>query len=640
MAFSAEYIYRLIDKYSGPLARITQQTDQFRDAAKKVQDQARMMGDSLKNAGAKMTATLTLPIVGAGAAAMKTAIDFQSAFIGVQKTVDATAGELAIMNEQFIKMSTEIPVSATEIMGIGQAAGQLGIQKANIVDFTKTIAMLGATTNMAGEEGATQLARFANITQMNQKEFNRLGSTIVALGNNLATSESEIVSMAMRLAAAGHSVQMSEAQIMALAASLSSIGIEAEAGGTAFSKVMYGINNAVSKGGKELQKFAIVTGMSSDELSATFKKDAGQGILAFINGLQRMQKEGKNVNMILEALEFNDVRMKQALIGAAGAGDLFNRSMALGDKAWTEANALAREANLRFGSWSSQLTILWNKVKIVANEFGKVLVPVLISMLNLMMPIVNLFGKLPKFMKIGTVIMMGFVASIGPLLMAFGMMIPALTTLTTTILPWLIGTGLPMLLSGLSAVAAVLASITWPVWAIIGAIAIAAGIFYMAWQRSAKFRESIQNLGQALAPLIDGLRQVISMIMTGLSGAFSASGQEISSWGDIFIKVGDVLAWVIEQIAGNINAMFEGISRVGKTLGALSMGEFKDALNIMMTGKSKYDMGKGIASEKAAARQDNKLEVSGQIGVTATGGAKVEKASIGLNQGSNLAVVH
>ena len=53
----------------------------------------------------------------------------------------------------------------------------------------------------------------------------------------MATTEADIVSMAMGLAGAGKHVGMSEAQIMSFAAALSSVGIEAEAGGSAFSKV-------------------------------------------------------------------------------------------------------------------------------------------------------------------------------------------------------------------------------------------------------------------------------------------------------------------------------------------------------------------------------------------------------------------
>lgn len=74
-----------------------------------------------------------------------------------------------------------------------------------------------------------------------------MGSTVVALGNNFATTESEIVNFATNIASAGEIAGLTTDQVFAISAAFSSVGIEAEAGGTATQKVLLAINKAVNK---------------------------------------------------------------------------------------------------------------------------------------------------------------------------------------------------------------------------------------------------------------------------------------------------------------------------------------------------------------------------------------------------------
>ena len=307
--------------FSSGLRTAQAQLRTFSDTSLSASQRFTNVGRGLKAVGSSMSKYVTVPLLAVGIGASKAAIDFESAFAGVKKTVDATNKELSKLEQGIRNLAKEMPTAATEIAGVAEAAGQLGIQTPNILDFTKTMVMLGDSTNMSAEEAATSLARLANITGMSQNDFDKLGSTIVALGNNLATTESEITAMGLRLAGAGSQIGMTEAQTMSFAAALSSVGIEAEAGGSAFSKVMIEMQLATEKGGDSLQNFAKVAGMSSAEFSKAFKEDAPSAIMAFIEGLGSAEERGLSAIGILDDMGISEVRLRDTLLRAAVASD-------------------------------------------------------------------------------------------------------------------------------------------------------------------------------------------------------------------------------------------------------------------------------------------------------------------------------
>lgn len=308
-------------------------------------------------------------------AAVQPAIDFETAWTGVRKTVTGSEQDLRGLQVRLAGLNAQLPLSTAEVLGVAEAAGQLGIKTAAIAGFTETMVMLGATTNLSAQDAATSLARLANITQLPQDQFDRLGSTVVALGNNLATTEQEIVSMALRIAGAGNQVGLSEAQILSFAATLSSLGIEAEAGGTAISRIFIEIAKAVETGNASLQTFASVSGRTSAEFAAAFRTNAAQATQAFIAGLAGIEEQGGSTIAILEELGLDDIRVGDALRRAAGGGDLLARSLELGTKAWEDNTALAKEAEQRFATVASQLVLLGKDVEDLATKFGTGLLP-------------------------------------------------------------------------------------------------------------------------------------------------------------------------------------------------------------------------------------------------------------------------
>lgn len=391
-------------------------------------------GERLKQAGKGMSdfgraysTRVTAPIVASGVAMFKAASDYESAFAGVRKTVDATEKEFSQLSSGIRNMAKEIPVAATEIAAIAESAGQLGIQTENIMGFTRVMADLSVATNMTSEQAATDLARLANITQMPQKEFDRLGSSIVALGNNFATTESEIVSMALRLAGQGAQIGLTEAQINALATAMSSVGIEAEAGGTAMSTVLKKMQTAVMDNGKMLGEFAKAAGVSAKDFADQWNKEPIEALDTFIKGLAKSSKEGENLAEILGYLGIKGIREQDTLLRLSGASDVLTNAVKISSDAWKENNALTKEAETRYGTTESQLVILWNRIKDVAITTGNALVPAVMDAIDAAEPFIKQiesgakkFSELDKEQQRTILKMIGLVAAVGPATFALG----------------------------------------------------------------------------------------------------------------------------------------------------------------------------------------------------------------------------
>src|SRR5699024_3133228 len=150
----------------------------------------------------------------------------ESALAGVNKTI-ADTDNLDVIADGIRDMSKELPVAATEIAGVTELAQQLGVSgEENVLTFTRAIIDMGESTNMSREQAAEQMAKSSKIMGMPIINVNELGSTIVALSNNYATTESDIMNMGMRFAVMCKLTGMTESDVMALATTMSSLGVE------------------------------------------------------------------------------------------------------------------------------------------------------------------------------------------------------------------------------------------------------------------------------------------------------------------------------------------------------------------------------------------------------------------------------
>ena len=318
----------------------------------------------------------------AGAAALKMAIDFESAFTGVLKTVEGTDVQLDKLRTGILDMSEALPATANEIAGVAEQAGQLGIETNSVLGFTKVMIDMGESTNLSANDAAQSLARFFNIMGTGASKFDNLGSSIVDLGNNFATTESEITDISLRLAGAGKIVGLAESDILGLSTAMSSIGIAAERGGTAMTRTLVEINTAVDGGGERLQKFADVAGTTATAFAATWKDEPIDAVLEFIEGIKRLGEEGGNVSTTLDDLDLRGIRVQQTLTGLASAGNLTADAVERSATAWEQNTALATEAGRRYATTESQLRQFGNTLKRELIDTGTERLPVLLALLE------------------------------------------------------------------------------------------------------------------------------------------------------------------------------------------------------------------------------------------------------------------
>lgn len=531
------------------------------------------VGKAMSTVGTKLSLTLTAPIVALGTKVVRAGIEFESAFAGVRKTVDASEQTFQNLSDEIKRMSTVIPLSTTELAGIMEMAGQLGVKgEANLKKFTETIAHLGVATNLTREDAASMLAQFANITGMPIDHIDRLGSVVVALGNNFATTESDIVRMGQRLAGAGAQIGLSEAQIMGFAAALSSVGIEAEAGGSAFSKVMIEMQLAVETGSKKLDDFAKVADMSSKEFQTAFKDDAAGAINAFITGLGGMDEQGVSAIKVLDDMGISEVRLRDALLRASGATEVFTGAQELANSAWEENTALTDEAGQRYATTESQLVLLKNAANNLAIQFSEVMMPILRQWIDKLRGVIDWLSSLSTSQMQMIVTIAAVAAAVGPVLLVIGKTTTAIGTVMRVLSPLVSMIGGVNTATG--ALGAVFTALTGPIGIVVAAVAGLTAVFITLYHTNEEFRAKIDALWASILAALEPVKVMFENTFARMVQAMEPVKQSLAHlWEtvqDVFLKlwnflepllitVGLALGAVVTVVIGVVNGIMNAI---------------------------------------------------------------------------------
>lgn len=557
---------------------------QMQVAGQKIQevgDRIKGVGDKIAGIGSSLTTKVTMPIVGAFGASAKAAVDWETAFTGVRKTVDATDEEFQQLAKNIKQMATETASSANDIAGVMEIAGQLGITGVEgLTEFTRTMVELGDTTNLTAEEAATSLARFMNITGESATDVSKIGSAVVDLGNNFATSESEIVAMATRLASAGTIAGMTSTDILALAASMSSVGIQAEAGGTAMTQTLSAMTAAVADfeagSTEDLEKIATVANMSAADFAKSWNEQPIEAVQSFIAGLGTLDEKGENATLVLDELGMSGVRQANMLKSLSLASDVLTDAIGTSSEAYKENTALSEEAAKRYSTMAAKISQLKARITEVAVEIGETLMPYIEKAMTFIEGLVEKWKALDDEQKEAILKFAAIAAAIGPVLVVIGTLVSSVGSITSVI--GKVVSGIGMLISSAGGLSGVLTALAGPVGIVVAAVGALAAGFVHLYTTNDQFRASVQQTITALKENLSNVLQTIKPKLEALGQAFHSLMEALQpAFEFLFTTVVGLINGIIatiEPIIGVVTNIVEYITNIVQAFLALLQGDF------------------------------------------------------------------
>ena len=440
MDYSVKAVLSAVDRnFTSTMKTAEKAIESLHNSANRVTKTATNVGKSVEKIGSTATKALTIPLTTAFGYAGKQFMDFETGLIGVKKTTGMVGQELKGFGNEISKMSTQIPISSKELLGLSEVAGQLGIHgQKDLLAFTRVMAEMGSATNLAGEEGAASMAKFANIMGLDVgKNIRNVGDAIVRLGNNYATTENDIMMMSTRLAASGRLVGLTTPNVLGLATAMSSVGINAEAGGSAMSQVLNKLDKAVAEGGEKLEMFADVSGMSAQSFAKQWETDPIKAVEAFMKGLDDTAKSGGNMNMILDALGIKGIREANTVKSLSQNHELLSKAINDSSKAYANGNDLALEAAEAWDSFRNKLVVFKNTMNDILKDVFARIEPVLSKAIESVTKFATKWQELSDTQKdalAGVILKVGvFAAAFGPAMKVGGKFIQSMEPVKGTL---------------------------------------------------------------------------------------------------------------------------------------------------------------------------------------------------------------
>ena len=544
------------------------------------------VGDTLSSAGSVLTKGITTPLIGAGAAAVKTTADFDSSMSKVSAVSGAVGKDFEALRSKAREMGATTKFSASDAADAMNYMAMAGWKTEDMLGGISGIMNLAAAS---GEDLATTsdivtdaLTAFGKSAEDSGRLADIMAAASSNANTNVAMMGESFKYVAPVAGAMGYTMEDTALAIGLLANS----GIKAGQGGTALRTMLtnlakptddikYKMNQlgiSLEDGEGNMYSLREVMGqlresfsnirMPADEFQssmADIQSKFDEGKISedeYVDATSELMKQAYGAEGALKAEAAATIAGKTGMAGllaiVGSSEEDFNKLA----NAIDNSNGTAEEmAKVMQDNLNGQITILLSALQELAISVGDILMPKLREFVTKVQDIVDKFNKLTNEQKENLIRWIALAAAIGPVLFVVGKIASGIYGLISTFNK--LKTSISLIKSGMTLLGTSIGGISAPVVAVVAVIGVLIAAFVTLWRNNEEFRNNVikiwKGIQESISGFVDGIKQRFNVLKTNMSGL--VEGLKII-WNGFCKLLAPVFEGAFKGIANILNAVF------------------------------------------------------------------------------------
>lgn len=359
------------------------------------------VGETLSKLGDKMIKGLTLPIVGAGTAVTKMAVDYESSFAKVSTLLDSNVVDLREYKDDILDASSETKVAVDEFSEAVYSSISAGVEQTKAIGFTTEAMKLAKGGFTDGAKAVDVLTTAINGYNLKADDASRISDLLITTQNLGKTTVDELASSMGAVIPVANSVGFGIEELSAAYAQLTKNGIATAESGTYMKAMLSELGKNGSVADKALRE---LTGKGFAQLKAEGVPTTD--ILKMLNDVA--EKDGKTLKDMFSSVEAGSA----ALVLYKGSGTEYNEMLAeMGNSAGATQEAFEKMD----ATPAEQLKGALNKLRNEGIKFGASFVPVIEKVADVVGTAAEKFSGLSEEQQDNTIKWGMILAATGPL---------------------------------------------------------------------------------------------------------------------------------------------------------------------------------------------------------------------------------